>query len=152
MQKVCNVAFALKCFRDDVEVDQLESCVGSASYPYMWLVYGCGGKKSLYEAKLFAHKLEELSSLQCLSNRLCVFWEMTGETVVYSKQNLLEVYSRKKPQRPFACRNSKSVTWKPVMKNLYFSKIRYRVETVLFKYRRQQIFKSSIINGIKDRY
>lgn len=38
------------------------------------------------------------------------------------------------------------------MKDLDFSKIRYRVETGVFKYHRQHIFKSSIINGIKDRY
>lgn len=48
--------------------------------------------------------------MQQLINKLHIFLEMMGETVVYSKQNLLEVYSRKKPQRPFACRNSKSVT------------------------------------------
>lgn len=139
-------------FRGDTEADwelcgpcQLLICVTGAC-----LVMG---RKTppFCKAKLFAYELEELSTLQQLNNRLRVFREMMGETVVYSKQNLLEVYSRKKPQRPFACRNSKSATWKPGMKKLYFSKIRYRVETVLFKYHRQQIFKSSVINGIKDR-
>lgn len=71
---------------------------------------GDGEKNPFCKAKLFAYELEELSTLQQLNNRLRVFREMMGETVVYSKQNLLEVYSRKKPQRPFACRNSKSAT------------------------------------------
>ena len=116
------------------------------------------GKKSPYKVKLLAYMLEEWSALQHWIGMLCVLYVMClvrndgGNSFVLQAKFIRSLFKKKKPQRPFACRNSKSVTWKPGMKNLYSSKISYRVETVLFKYHRQQIFKSSIINGIKDRY
>lgn len=72
MQKVHKAAFGFKRFRDDTEVDQLRAVWAMlVAHIYNRCMLG-GGEKTSVQGKT-AHKLEELSALQHLSNMLRVF-------------------------------------------------------------------------------